>query len=279
MNEGQAPITPANQQASKPSNLRARVALMTLLLALASGNVTGLWFHHDQSLRLTARQGEIEKQRAIAASLNDRLVSASTTRGALQRRRSALEANTAELTRRIGEASARSAASELRAEQAEAQAGELDAKLADQRRKLDEGQREIEALRLSLEAERSRAQRAESERQQATALLKALRKQGLNPERRAGFSQPAKLSGTVLQVDQRTTPPTLVLDLGQQDGLELDDLLYISRRGRVIARARVTRLDAATAAARIQSARSDTPTGAGDRVSTIPPSPLAPKAP
>jgi len=260
-----------------------RGPLLTIaVLTLAVGNAgAGVWgwskyratsllssqLARAQSLRSGAgdRLAELE---AFAQAMTGRLAGAEAT--LLQTREEIKESQTKEQEARSRVAAQREIRRRRERELTESKASlaALQQRLKRLRDGLNSETKRRRALELVLASSRSKLQENES-------AFMALRKTGINVERRAGLTKAPALTATIVKVDFVTVPPRVVIDVGSKQGIELDELFYLIRDGKLIGKGRVGRVTADSCLATISEARSGLRIQTGDRASTRAPRPGA----
>ena len=116
-----------------------------------------------------------------------------------------------------------------------------------------------------LERERDLARRKARE---AEATLAKLRDAGVNVARLSGERPMPRIRATVVQVDNRAVPPTLLIDAGLVQGLEAGDELDLIREGRPVGRVEVDEVQSRLARCRLVSGQRGLSVQTGDEVRT-----------
>ncbi|HBP20766.1 MAG TPA: hypothetical protein DEA08_23625, partial [Planctomycetes bacterium] len=124
---------------------------------------------------------------------------------------------------------------------------------------------QLEREAAALERERDLARRKARE---AESTLAKLRDAGVNVARLSGERPMPNVRATVVQVDNRAVPPTLLIDAGQVQGLEPGDELDLIRDGRRVGRIEVDELQPRLARCRLVSGQRGLSVQVGDEVKT-----------
>ena len=128
--------------------------------------------------------------------------------------------------------------------------------------------RRVKSTETRLAETRDRAKELQTALSESQAVIAALRKAGINIERRAGLTLPPELTATIIKVQRDRVPPLIVIDVGSAQKIEVDDVLFVRRDGRKIAEARVERVTTTKSVARITDSAANVSVQEGDQATT-----------
>lgn len=107
--------------------------------------------------------------------------------------------------------------------------------------------------------------------ERSEAVLSRLESAGVNVARLSGQRPMPRISAVVVRVDGDAMPPTVLIDVGRDSGIEVRDVLYLLRGGAVVATLEVSEVGEQVSSAKVIQGQRGLKLRAGEDVSSVRP--------